>query len=62
MFPRARQICFELLLPRLVPRIVVALGNAHALVSQQHAHALYWHTGEKQFDSEGVAQSVWMTV
>ncbi|HKW62956.1 MAG TPA: hypothetical protein VJN89_10460 [Candidatus Acidoferrum sp.] len=31
-------------------------------MSQEHAHTLNWHAGEKQFHCERVAQSVRMTV
>ena len=60
LLPRARQICFGLLLP-CVPRIVMALSNSHAYMTQEHGHALDRYAGEQQFDCERI-QSVRMAV
>jgi hypothetical protein len=56
--PSPRNIGLELLLARTHPGVVMLLRDAHALVSEQDRDALDRHTGQEQFHSEGVAETV----
>src|SRR5258708_27932677 len=60
--PGVSQIRFQLFLSRANPWRVMLLSDPHTLVAQQYRNSFNGHTGEKQFDSECVAETVCMSV
>ena len=60
--PGVSQIRFQLFLSRAHPWRVMLLSDPHTLVAQQYRNSFNGHTGEKQFDSECVAETVCMSV
>src|SRR5258708_25980734 len=60
--PGVSQIRFQLFLSRAHPRRVMLLSDSHTLMAQQYRNSFNGHTGEKQFDSECVTETVCMSV
>jgi hypothetical protein len=60
--PGVSQIRFQLFLSRADPRCVVFLRYPHTLMAQQNRDSFNRHSSEEQFDSERVAETVWMSV
>ena len=56
--PCARNISLKLLLARADPGVVMPLGNAHTLVSQENRDALDWHTSKQEFHCERIAEAM----
>lgn len=44
LLPHTHHVCFELHLPRFIPRVVMALSNSHARMTQEHGHTLDWYS------------------
>ncbi len=60
--PRSPEISFNLLLARTRPWGVVTLCDPNAGVAEKYRDSIERNTREQQFDGEGIAELVWMTL